>query len=393
MGKKSKPKAPAAPDYAAAAQAQGDANTQAARTSAELTNTNQVTPYGTQTFAKDPNSDQWTSTVSLSPDQQRLYDLQTQGDTKLGEMANNQLGRINDSFSKPFDTSSAPSRVSSVNAPNYDLYQGQDNSGRTKEVEDSLYRSATNRLDPQFEQRESAERARLINSGVADDSEAFRNSMGEFNRDRNAAYGDARDRAIQGSGAEDSRLVSQNLATLGFNNSAKGQGLYDQIAAGNFQNQARGAAIDEAAYMRNEPLNAYNALNSGSQVTQPQFRGTGTPQGPAAAPTFAATQASDQRAIDLYNAQLAGSGSAQSGLMGMMGTLGGVAIKEWSDRRLKRDIKRLGTLSTGLPYYSYTIFGKPEVGVMADEVRQIHPDAVSRQPNGYDMVDYSKVLA
>ena len=38
MGKKSTPKAPAAPDYAAAATAQGNANIDAARTGAELTN-------------------------------------------------------------------------------------------------------------------------------------------------------------------------------------------------------------------------------------------------------------------------------------------------------------------------------------------------------------------
>jgi hypothetical protein len=31
------------------------------------------------------------------------------------------------------------------------------------------------------------------------------------------------------------------------------------------------------------------------------------------------------------------------------------------------------------------------VGVMADEAKEIVPDAVIRQSNGYDMVDYSKV--
>lgn len=572
MGKKSTPKPPAAPDYAGAATAQGEANLEAARLGAELNNTNQVTPYGSQTFTKDPNSDQWTSSVTLSPEQQRIYDLQAQGDERLGQMANSQLDRINDTVSQPFDLSGAPDRVNSVGSADYGMYTGSgpqtslysgatpdyqrvtggdayqrvgasptssgysgsqpdyqragagptydeytgssmdmpDYAAQAKEVEDSLYRSSTARLDPEFQQRENSERTRLINAGVPEGSEAFNVAMDRFQRDRTAAYGDARDRAIQGRGAEQSRLnqdfyagnaqkfgqditklntnnqtraqsyadamrgmefnnttaaralqdqlqtqgfnnqaaqqtfadsirgadfnnlaqskelqdrintagfnndagsremqdrlqtlgfnnatstdqFNDQLKALGFNNQAEAQKFMDSIASGNFQNAQRGAAIDEQAYLRNEPLNLYSALASGSQVTQPQFRGTGAVAGPNAAPTFAATQASDQRAIDLYNAQLAGSGSAQSGLFGMMGNLGGAAIRQWSDRRLKTDIEQIGSLSTGLPVYRYKIFGNSQIGVMADEVRQIHPDAVTRHESGYDMVDYSKV--
>lgn len=576
MGKKSTPKAPAAPDYAGAATAQGEANMDAARLGAELNNTNQVTPYGSQTFVKDPNSDQWTSTVSLSPEQQNIYDLQVQGDKRLGEMANSQLDRINDTVSQPFDLSGAPDRVSSVDAadygrytgsgPQYELYNGtpaasqrvgdaaasqrvgdaaagqtvgnaaankqytgnmpdysqfagdiaqtQDYGAQAKEVEDSLYRTATSRLDPQFQQREDQERTRLINSGVPEGSEAFRNAMDAFSRDKNAAYGDARDRAIQGRGAEQSRLNADYLAgnaqrfgqqystsdvnnrtkqqtyadalrglefnnaagntdfannvtaagfnntttnndyanriagagfnnaagnadfansvtgantnnaanaqdlqsrlaamgfnnaasasefddqikALGFNNQQEAQTFLDSIAAGNFQNANRGAAIDEQAYLRNEPLNLYSALASGSQVTQPQFRGTGSVAGPNAAPTFAATQAQDQRAIDLYNAQLASSGSAQGGLMGMLGTLGGQAISTFgskSDRRLKSNIRKIGRMSvTGLPVYAYSIDGHGQIGVMSDEVRLIYPHAVRRASDGYDRVDYSQL--
>jgi hypothetical protein len=355
MGKKSTPKPPPAPDYAAAATAQGAANTDAARTAAELNNTNQYTPYGNQTFTKSPDSDQWSSTITLSPEQQRLYDLQTQGDTALGETAVSQLSRVRDSMGQPLDLSSAPGRVNSVDAGQYSMYSGgapsYDEAGdmssygaESQQVEDSLYRSATNKLDPQYKQEEDAMRTRLINSGVAQGSEAFRNEMDAFQRSKQSAYGDARDRAIQGRGTEQSRLVGQRLATTGFNNSTRQQGFADtlrglgfnndattaqlnaDVTAGNFQNNARGAAIDEAAYLRNDPLNMYNALSSGVQVTNPQFRGTGQVQGPGAVPTFAATQAADQRAIDLYNAQLASSGSAQGGLFGMMGQLGGAAI-------------------------------------------------------------------
>lgn len=436
IGKKSTPKAPAAPDYAGAATAQGQANIDAARTGAELTNTNQYTPYGNQVFTKDPSSDQWSSTVSLSPEQQRLYELQTQGDMALGETAVQQLGRVRESMGQPLNLSGAPDRVNSVGNSNYSMYgggtpqyarangdilQNQDFGQQAQEVEDSLYRSASARLDPQFKQREEAERSRLLNSGVAEGSEQFTNSMDAFNRDRTAAYGDARDRSIQARGAEMSRanadLYASNaqrfgqqmastdfnnsasqqefndqIRALGFNNQTEAQRFADSIAGGNFQNAARGAAIDEAAYLRNAPLNDYNALASGSQVTNPQFRGTGQVAGPNAAPTFAATQAADQRAIDLYNAQLASSGSAQGGLFGAMGQLGGAAITRWSDRRLKTNVERVGTLTgDNLPVYQYEIFGETQIGVMADEVRSVRPEAVARQANGYDMVDYGQL--
>lgn len=60
-----------------------------------------------------------------------------------------------------------------------------------------------------------------------------------------------------------------------------------------------------------------------------------------------------------------------------------------SDRRLKKDIKRIGATPAGYPLYSFTyIWGEPSVGVMADEVPA---DWVSYDDNGYALVDYNKV--
>ena len=404
MGKKSTPKAPPPPDYAAAAEAQGQANIEAAKIGAELARTNQYTPYGSQTFEQLPDSNQWQSTTTFSPEQQRLYDLQTQGQTALGETAVGQLGRIQDTFNQDFDMSQIPDRISSILGPEYSMYDtSQDFGTQKQEVEDALYRQATNRLDPQFAQQLDQERTRLINSGVQEGTEAYNNAMDSYERSKTAAYGDARDRSILAGGAEQSRLVNDTLKSLGFNNQAEAQQFLDAIASGNFQNKARGSAIDEQAYLRNLPLNEYNALATGAQVTNPQFAATQGVQGPAPAPTFAATQAADQRAIDLYNAQLASSGSATGGLYGALGSLGGSLFKGageaggfgamFSDRRLKTNIERVGYIKeTQLPIYRYTIDGREEIGVMADEVRKVHPEAVRTHESGYDMVDYSKVF-
>lgn len=68
-----------------------------------------------------------------------------------------------------------------------------------------------------------------------------------------------------------------------------------------------------------------------------------------------------------------------------------------SDPRIKENIARIGThwLDIGLYLFDY----KPEFrdacghgrqfGVMADEVENVMPEAVSVHPNGYKMVDYA----
>lgn len=61
-----------------------------------------------------------------------------------------------------------------------------------------------------------------------------------------------------------------------------------------------------------------------------------------------------------------------------------------SDRRIKRDIKRIGTISNGLPFYSFRYIwdDAPQIGLMADEVEKVHPGAVIDGPLGYKMVSY-----
>jgi hypothetical protein len=61
-----------------------------------------------------------------------------------------------------------------------------------------------------------------------------------------------------------------------------------------------------------------------------------------------------------------------------------------SDRRLKQEIRRIGTWANGLPVYiwRYIWGGDLQVGFMADEVAQVHPEAVLTGPGGFAMVRY-----
>jgi len=64
-----------------------------------------------------------------------------------------------------------------------------------------------------------------------------------------------------------------------------------------------------------------------------------------------------------------------------------------SDIRLKRDIAEVGHLDNGLGLYSYRYWWSDQVyvGVMAQEVAQVVPDAVMMAPDGYLRVNYAKL--
>ena len=64
-----------------------------------------------------------------------------------------------------------------------------------------------------------------------------------------------------------------------------------------------------------------------------------------------------------------------------------------SDARLKHDITYLGRLDDGVGLYRFVYNGgaKAYVGVMAEEVQSIMPDAVTRGRDGYFRVSYRKL--
>jgi hypothetical protein len=75
--------------------------------------------------------------------------------------------------------------------------------------------------------------------------------------------------------------------------------------------------------------------------------------------------------------------------------LGLQAISMFSDARLKEDIAPVGKTFDGQNLYSYRYKGDPrtQIGLMAQEVAETKPEAVSVHPSGYMMVDYAKATA
>lgn len=79
----------------------------------------------------------------------------------------------------------------------------------------------------------------------------------------------------------------------------------------------------------------------------------------------------------------------------MLGAAAGVATSKLiSDRRLKKNIRKIGTMADGLGVYQYEYKwgGSSQIGVMADEVAVLRPAAhIPNAVGEYSAVDYAKL--
>jgi hypothetical protein len=138
--------------------------------------------------------------------------------------------------------------------------------------------------------------------------------------------------------------------------------------------------------MRNQPINEITALLSGSQVQNPNVQGS-QPQG--AATTDVAGLINSNYSQKYQNWQDAASSS--NSLLGGLFGLGKAAIMA-SDIRVKENLKPIYTRDDGLTVYSFDyVWGGPrQIGVMAQDVEAVYPDAVV-EIDGIKHVDYGRL--
>ena len=86
-------------------------------------------------------------------------------------------------------------------------------------------------------------------------------------------------------------------------------------------------------------------------------------------------------------------GGGGGGFRGGGGRGGGRAGGRRSDITVKHDIVLLGHLANGLGYYRFSYNGSDRayVGVVAQEVQQVMPQAVVRDHDGYLRVYYDRI--
>lgn len=439
MGKKS---GPPAPDYTAIAntQAQTSAENTAAQTAANRPN--QYTPFGSSTWSSSAGTDpatgkpitNWSQTTSLDPTLQNALNSQLNMQQGRSDIANSLMGNVQQSLGTPMDYSGFQSLSQSPQATTTNPYSfgggGQiqsgldfsglpsvgDAAGTRANAENATYNSLTSRLDPQYAQAQSKLETDLANRGISMNSDAYSRAMDNFNRSKTDAYQQANNQAVLTGGTAAQQDYTQNMGIRqqqaselqnqgAFGNAAQAQmyGQGSQTAAQNFgqqlqannqnysqqtqsanyQNQLRQQQIAEALQQRGMSLNDINSLMSGQQVSNPQFASFG--------------QAGQAQTPDLLGAANAQYGAAQnsqnaSNAFGgqMLGAAGSIASMFFSDRRLKKIIKRVGTHPRGFGIYRMRYIGErgERIGVIAQEVRKIAPELVASF-NGVLKVNYA----
>lgn len=338
------PSPPPPPNYEAAAVAQGTANKDAAIASSMLNNPNVVNPYGTQTFAGGENGGRPTLTQTFSPEQQRLYNQSVQSKELLGGLGVQGATALQGVVGKNLDLSGAPA------AP-----------GGAQQSRDDVIKAMMSRVNEDYGVKSDDQNSNLIAAGIRPGSKAYDDAQFQLTRGQN----DARQQAIIAGGGEAQRDFNLNT-------------------------QARKDAIAEILAQRQTPLNEINALMSGSQVSNP-FAVPAIAQNAniAPPPLYNAAQQAGQYGTDIYNSQVANN-NAMMGGVGNMGLSAAMLYKN-SDRRLKSNIVRIGDHPLGIGIYAYDIDGRRDVGVMADEVLTVRPEAVMTMPNGFMAVDYGRL--
>jgi len=357
------PKAPAAPDYAAAAREQGIANEKAATQSNVSNNPNIISPYGNQTVTWNStgapgNVPQATVTQTLTPEAQATLEAQQRVQNRFANLGETGIRNAQNTLSQAFNpnlpnlqtsvANSAP-LSSGPNANNYNAVSnvsgntygqaggvnpnayGQAGSiagnayGQAGGVNPAQYGHAQqqydtsgvaampvnagttgqaaimSRLQPQIQQQQEALAQQLANQGITPGSEAYNNAM-----------------RTQGNQQND-LLTQAALQGLNLDMSANAQGYNQALQSGQFGNTALQQSLAQQTALRNQPINEVTALMSGSQIQNPQFQQY-TGSNVAAAPVFQGVQAQNQAAMDLYGIKAGAANSNMQGLTSLAGT-------------------------------------------------------------------------
>jgi len=381
----SKPNAPPPPDYRGAAEATAAGDLAAARSQTQANRPDEFSPYGSRTWQQGTGStfdeqgyqdelgrynryrdwynqtggeggprprkpteeefttiqdaDKWVGTTTLNPEAQKAFEANQRMQTGLAQLGEQGVGQMGEIFSTPFSIEGA--------APTY----GEHRQG----VVDAMMA----RTDAQKARDEESKRSTLVSQGIPVGSEAYAREMDRLDRQQT----DARQQA---------EIAAEQMAGMGYSSALQG----------------RGQGIQEQLLERQTPINEMSAFRTGSQVGMPQFQAYGQQQFTGGPNYAGATQ--QQGAYDManYNADVAQNNAMWGGLAG----LGSAGITAFSDKRLKKNIKRIGTSIMGFPVYAFDYIwgGDRQIGVMAQDVVKVMPEAVSTVA-GYMAVDYGMI--
>ena len=421
-------KPPPPPDYAGAAQQTAAGDLEIAKYQTLANRPDEYGPEGSRTWSQHPDQQvpgatKWVARTTLNPDAQKTFDAQQRMDQGLAGLGEQGIEQMQGIFQTPFSIEGQAPTYQGATGP-MPGYQGpggrmpgfqgpEGDMPQYGEHRQNVMDSMMSRVNTDIGRDKAFKNSQLIAQGIPVGSDAYNREMEQLDRKQT----DARQQA---------EISAEQMAGMGYQSALAGRGMESQEGMNNFLTamQSRGMTADEAmaAYQsqmqgrtmanqegmagfttgldtrrqdiqeallgRQTPINEMSAFRTGSQVNMPQFQPYGQQQF-TGGPNYsqAATQ---QGAYDMagYNAETAQQNTLASGMAG----LGAAAIFA-SDRRLKKNLKRLGTSLMGLPVYAFDYIwgGDRQVGVMAQDVIKVIPEAVHTDEDGYMAVDYGMI--
>lgn len=205
-----------------------------------------------------------------------------------------------------------------------------------KQAADSVYSAFSDRYEPIFERQTNNLQDRLVNQGIPVGSEAYSRAMSDMGQTQN---------------------------------DARQQAMYQAQQAGQ---QARNNEIQNNLNI----FSAFNPLNG--------YAGS-------------SAQGSTEMYDNLYNSQVNAYNAQQQAKQNMaqgwlnLGSAGlNLGMGLFSDARIKENLRPVGQLFNGLTVYAFNFPGEEvtRIGLVAQEVQQHIPQAVSQTEEGLLMVDY-----
>lgn len=315
--------APAPPDFTGAAEATSRASQNSINQQTTANRPDQNTPWASTQWMRGPDG-QWTQNTNFSG--------------PLAGASNSVQQQLANSLGQPLDLSGLPQVTSGAEARDQAI--------------NAAYGQATSRLDPQWDRREAAERTRLLNQGLSEGSEAYRNALSDFGQQRNDAYTSAMNSAIGQGTAAGSAIFGQDMAS-------------------------RQNALSELLRQRGQPLSEAQALQG--FLAMPGFTNSG-----AYNPTDYLGAAGLQNNANMQQWQA--SNQANADLFGGLFNVASTIPFFLSDARAKRNIQRLPQQAiSGVHLATWEYLHQPGqryLGVVAQDVAAVAPHLVQTGPDG-----------
>lgn len=260
-------------------------------------------------------------------------------------------------------------------------------------IEDKLAAEAMNYDTPE---RREQERARAVAdasmAGEAQRKNATQN-LQAFGIDPSMTRSQALDNSLRTQQAA-MQAGAANMATRGVEDKARalqmaavdiGKGFPSQaLAAANYATGATGANIQSQL--------ATSQFGAGAMGNPTQWQQL----------SIGANNAANSLIGSVYGTQANIYGTQQRAMSGFMDNIfemAGTGIGAMSmpgrpsDERIKENIRQVGKLDNGLPVYEFNFKGddgRPQIGLLAQDVEKTKPEAVTESPGGVKLLDYGQ---